>query len=349
MYIVLIALITVSAPLALLVSVICMVKAPNQYKKWLWIYILAMAIIAYSYTPTYTNDLMRYFMMIDQCKELPFSQAFNWADDGLVIKNLLFWCLSKIDEPHLLQAITIGGLYGVTAYITCESFKKDKSKLAIVILLQVLILPFHLANNNIRNIITFSFMILAVYRDIIQKKKNALTLILYIAPIFIHMTGVVVLFARVCVWIFKKHFKAGLIATFAIPSVFLGLYQILRTISLPGNIGKIISRVIWKTYTSILSNSEYAESMKTSGYVNACRFVMFFICVGIIILTLMYLKKGSDLNDSKKGFMIFNMYFCSITCIWIILGAVKFWVFGVASIIGSGPVLSIYFEKCVVL
>ena len=30
---------------------------------------------------------------------------------------------------------------------------------------------------------------------------------------------------------------------------------------------------------------------------------------------------------------------------WILLGAVKFWVFAVGSIIGSGPVLSRYYEE----
>ena len=106
---IIILIITSSVPLSFLISGIGIVKAPNKYKRWLWLYILAFAILAYSYMPTYTNDLMRYFSMLEQCKNLPFSSAFNWADDGLVVKNFWFWCVGKIDEPHLIQAISFPG------------------------------------------------------------------------------------------------------------------------------------------------------------------------------------------------------------------------------------------------
>ena len=340
-----IILVTLSVPMSFLISGIGIVKAPNQYKRWLWLYILAFAILAYSYTPTYTNDLIRYFNMIEQCKNLPFSYAFNWADDGLVVKNFWFWCMSKINEPHLIQAISIGALYGVTAYITCDSFRDDKRKLWMVMALQIMLLPLHLANNNIRNMFTFAFMFLAVYRDLVQKKRNVLTGLLYIAPIFVHMAGLVVIVARLGVLVFKRHFKVGLVATFTIPFVVLGAYPVLRNISIPGNIGKIIQRAIWKSYTNVMSNSAYAESMRDSGYMNACRIVMFIACVILIALTLMYLYEKEEKTAGQNEFMIFDMIFCSITCIFILLGAVKFWVFGVAAIIGSGPVLSCYFEE----
>ncbi len=339
-----IIIITSSVPLSFLISGIGFVKAPSHYKRWLWLYILAFAVLAYCYTPTYTNDLMRYLNMIEQCKNLPFSYAFSWADDGLVVKNFWFWCLSKIDEPHLIQAISIGSLYGVTAYITCDSFRSNKRRLWIAMLLQILLLPLYLANSNIRNMVAFAFMFLAVYRDLVKGKRNILTGVLYVAPVFVHMAGLVVIIARLGVLVFRKHFKVGLVATFTMPSVILIAYPLLRNIAIPGNIGKIVQRAIWKSYTNVLSNSDYANSMRESGYVNACRIVMFVACVILIGLTLMYLYKKEEKTKGQYEFMIFDMIFCSITCIFILLGAVKFWVFGVASVIGSGTVLSCYFE-----
>ena len=338
-------LLTCCVPFAGLFAGIVIKKAPSQFGRWLWVYIMFIAIVAYSYTPTYTNDLIRYFNMIEACKSLPFSQSFSWGDDGLIVKNFWFWCVGQINEPHLIQAITIGGLYGVTAFITWDSFSENRCSMWIVILVQILLLPLQLANNNIRNMFTFSFMFFAVYRDLVKKKRNVLTAILYIGPIFVHMAGLAVIMARIGMLLFRKHYKLGLTLTFSIPFVILSAYPVLSNVTIPGNIGKIIKRAIWKSYTSVLSNSAYALSMQESGYINACRVVMFIACVSIIILTLRYLYKTEEKTSGQNEYMIFNMIFCSITCMWILLGAVKFWVFAVGSIIGSGPVLSRYYEE----
>lgn len=338
-------LITVSVPFALFFCCVVIVKSPSQFKKWLWMYVMAFALLAYSYTPTYENDLVRYYNMIENCRWVPINQAFTWSNDGLLIKNFWFWCMSKIEEPHLIQAIAIGSLYGVTAYITCDSFNNEKKRMWIVILFQLMLLPLHLANNNIRNMTTFALMYLAVYRDLVQKKRNIVTVILYVCPVFIHMAGLVIIGARLGVTLFRKYFKSALIATFTIPFAILLSYPYLQSINIPGSIGIILKKAIWKAYTSVLSNSDYARRMQESGYINACRVVMFIVCVSIIFLTLKCMYTSNDKTKEQYEFMLFNMIFCSITCIWIILGAVKFWAFGVASILGSGVLLSYYFER----
>ena len=80
----------------------------------------------------------------------------------------------------------------------------------------------------------------------------------------------------------------------------LGACPVLRNVTIPGNIGKIVQRAIWKSYTNVMSNSAYAESMRDSGYMNACRIVMFVACVIIIALTLMYLYKKEEQTTGQS-------------------------------------------------
>ena len=87
-------MILVSTPLMALVSFVIIVRAPSKIRIYLPLIVLTFAFIAYCYEPTYSNDLSRYFNSLERLKTVPFSEAFSWANDGLVVKNLLFWLIA---------------------------------------------------------------------------------------------------------------------------------------------------------------------------------------------------------------------------------------------------------------
>lgn len=328
-----------SVPLSVIFMGFVCVKNPSNLKKYLPIYVFIMAVIAYSITPNYVCDLTRYFEYMDYCRTLPIQESLSWADDGLIVKNFLFWFIGHLDDNHLLPALAVGSLYGVTAYIAIDSAKENKRNLYIVLLLQICMLPLFEATSNVRNMLAFSLIILAVYRDLVKKNLDILTIVLYIAPCFIHMTGIVIILIRISTIVAKRYPKITVISMVALPTMTIELYEHTLGAVIPGNIGKIITRAINKAYSSTLSTSVYAETMKNSGYVNACRLVTFIFLIAFIYLIFIYLKEK---HTEYKNFVVFCLILSCITVVWILLQAVKYWVFAVSMVISSGPVLSYF-------
>ena len=124
-----------------------------------------MSIIVYSCISNYENDLVRYFQMIEQCKNLPFSQAFTWGNDGLVVKNLVFWIISRLGDVHILPALAAAIYYGVSAYLAVDQYREG-DKIYPIILFQLLTIPFLESLSNVRNVSAFALLILAAYRDL---------------------------------------------------------------------------------------------------------------------------------------------------------------------------------------
>ena len=340
-------MILVSTPLMALVSFVIIVRAPSKIRIYLPLIVLTFAFIAYCYEPTYSNDLSRYFNSLERLKTVPFSEAFSWANDGLVVKNLLFWLIAKTHDKHILPALVIGCLYGVTFYISADSIESRYENLWKVLMIQIMLLPIYLATSNVRNMLCFALLELAVYRDAVQGKKNIITTLLYILPCFIHMTGIIVVLVRFMVILFHRHFRLGLISTAVIPTFVSVIYSRLGTFHFSGNIGKILNRIIWKSYASLATSSDYAQSMQQSGYVNACMAVVFVASVCLILLNYQYLDRVNKTGKDSRYYnlSIFSLVFCAITCIWILSGAVKYWIFEVAVVISSGPVISYYIRK----
>ena len=333
-----------SIPFSAFIVGIVIVKAPNQFNRIIWIFTYCMAMIAYCYSPTYVNDLARYYARIDYCRQLPFSEAFTWISDGLVIKNLLFWVLAKINQKNLLQAIAIGVMYGVSAFIACDASQESNNHFASLFIIILGLLPLFLAANNIRNMIAFALSILAIYRDLVKRNRGALTVFLYIVPCFIHMASVALLAGRLLLPLVKRNYRISLGALIAVPFLVVNLYPILRVISIPGNTGLIIRRLIFKSYSTVVGTSAYAISTRESGFNNACRIVMFLFCLLIACSSFQFLKTDSDGKSRFHDFILYDAMLCAFTCVYILTGAIKFWVFAVASVICAIPLLQKLYE-----
>ena len=323
---------------AIIIAVFVMiVKAPAKFKKYYYFMGILFGMLAYCYDPTYENDLARYFMDLDYCRMLSFSAAFDWADDGLIVKNLLFWLISKTGDNHLLPMLSMGIVYGVSAYICVDSVKDRLNKLQFLLLFQLTLLPFYGIVSNVRNVMAFALLILAVYRDLVQKKHNYITLLLYLLPCFIHMTGIVIVFIRLAIIIVKKHKYIGIFTTIFVPSTSVFIYERGLDLSfLPYFLKKIMERIIWKSYASFVNSSEYAVSMQNSGYFNSCRIILFVVGVTLLFLVLHQLKKK---NYNINSYLLFVGLLATITLMFIVLGTVKYWVFAFAMLISCSPVL----------
>lgn len=323
-------------PFALFFCLIIIIRQPNSFKKYVFVYALLFAMIAYCYEPTYEIDLSRYFDQLNYCRTIPFSEAFTWSNDGLLVKNVLFWLISRLGDNHILPLLSVGTVYGISAYICADSRDKTDCKLWVLLLFQITLFPYYSIQSNVRNVAAFALIILAVYRDLVYKKRDLLTVLLYILPCFLHMTGFVLVLIRFLLILIKKHPYIGLAITLGIPSASIMVFENIGAIELPGNIGAIIRRAIWKAYSSTVNSSEYAITQRESTYFNACRIVLFVVCVLLLMVLLSQLK---DKLAKYYEFKLFCGVLLAITVIWIVLGTVKYWVFAFAAIASSAPIL----------
>ena len=333
------AFFAISIPISLLVICIILIKCPAQLKRILPFYGLTLGMIAYCFNPTYEIDISRYFMQMEMCRELPFARAFDWGNDGLIVKNFLFWILSKLDDNHILPLLTVSVIYSIAAYICIDSAEGNNKKIRRAIIFQILFFPTFTVISNVRNVTAFALMIVAVYRDLYRNKRGIATILLYILPCFMHMTGFVILLLRLSIIVMKRMPVLGFALPIALPTVTVTLYERVGNISLPGNIGKIISRAIWKAYASTVNTSEYAQSWQDSRYFRMCRFVTLVLCVMIVFQIIYQYKREKE----KKEYSIFVLLLSVITILWILLGTVKYWVFAYAVVLAVPPVLGSFY------
>lgn len=176
----------------LFLSIVFIWKNPTNWRKFLWMLVLELMLLAYSYEPTNNGDLIRYFQIMENISRLNFIEVIfrtdNWLYDNLFLINTIFWAISKTGLLGLLPAMTVGIVYGIAFYITCdcaERYNKIHS-IRYLLLLQLMLLPFYNIINNIRNVIAFSLVLYALYREKIQLKNNINTKLLYISSCFIH-------------------------------------------------------------------------------------------------------------------------------------------------------------------
>ena len=333
------AFFAISVPISLFVICCILIKCPAQLRRILPFYGLTLGMIAYCFKPTYEIDISRYFMQIDRCRELPFAQAFDWGNDGLVVKNFIFWVISRMEDNHILPLLTVSIIYSIAAYICIDSAGGDNRLIRRVLIFQVLFFPTFSVVSNVRNVTAFVLMILAVYRDLYRNKRGIVTILLYILPCFMHMTGFIILLLRLSLVVMKRMPVFGFILPVVIPTVTVTLYERVGKISLPGNIGRIISRAIWKAYSSTVNTSEYAQSWQDSRYFRMCRLVTFVLCVILIFQIVYHYKREKE----KKEYHMFVLLLSVITLLWIVLGTVKYWVFAYAMVLAAPPVFGAFY------
>ena len=327
-------------PFGLFFLLLLIFRKPSLHRRYVYFIGLMFGMIGYCTKPLRVIDISRYHEQLDAIRNLPVSSAANWMDDGLIIKNIFFWTVAQMHDNQLLQFFSLFIIYSICAYLLSDSLKDSKAELfSRLFVLEILLVPFYNVFSNVRNVTAFALLALAVYRDLYRNKKDFVTLILYIVPCYVHMAGLVIIAIRVLLPVIKRMSYAGMILTFGIPTAAVTYYPRLRNISLPGNIGKILSRAIWKGYASIVRTSEYAQEAQSHGSFIVNRLIATVFCVILFYLIVRYQKiyRGKDRDKYE-----YSLYISIITIIGFmmsVMGVVKYWVFMYLIYISFIPIL----------
>ncbi len=317
---------------------------------------LFMAAFAYSYIPYDNSDLVRYFDYVDQLKGLSFGEAVGQGLRGeshLIVFSTMCWLIGKTGDSHLLPAVTVFVIYYIGIYVTCvvaKDLKVSSETLAEYITFILLCLSFHAITNNIRNVFSFAIIGFATFRDCYQEKRNIWTLLMYIAPIFIHSSSLVMLLLRLLIVLTGKFkFISFFLILVVKPAVDLA-YSLIGNISGSSVITSAIQDVVARAYRYFNdTNSAWGLVVQKSGSQRAMRYfyiaVAVVICIDIFILSKQKIWEKVELSVRKDFYNVkikrivdyaFTIGLMTIACVPMLTP--EYWRFVSALILFSGPV-----------
>ena len=333
-------------PLGFSFLLLMIFRKPSLQYKYVSFIGLLFGMIGYCTDPLRTIDISRYFEQIDGIRGLPVTSALNWMDDGLVIKNAIFWLISRTNDNHLLPFFSMLTIYSVLAYLVADvlSTSGKASLFGKCLIMQIMLIPFYNVFSNVRNVTAFALLELAVYRDIYKGKRDIWTLLLYIVPCYIHMAGIVIVVMRILLPFIRRISYLGRLLLLGIPTAVITFYPRMRSIRIPGNIGKVITRAIWKAYASVVKTSQYAQEVQTHGSFVVNRILAAAFCIILLYLINRYQSLYKDKDNKKYNYAIYVEITAIIGLMFTVLGVVKYWVFMYLVYLSYIPVLAEYLQ-----
>lgn len=337
---------TICSPLCGLYAAVGLIKDSYRWKKYFPFFVLTVFMFSYSYIPPYEMDLTRYFDMVrDIAKAENFMDVISYQDDGLIVRNIVFWIIGKTEDVYLLPAISNSIVYGIAGYITCDTASEYnvQKQIPIYLLFQLSLMPFFSIISNVRNVCAFSLIILASYLDIIKEKRSMGVLLLYILPCFIHTSGIIVLLFRVVSKIAMRFKSAFIYIAVALPMIINLLYNIITGLSIGGSIGRVLNTIVVKgrNYSNFDDRglSTYEQNLLVSSYAKVQRLYMMGFAVLMIIIILIIAKKFLNLSSKREVFNAFLFLICIMTIACWIFVAPHYWRFYTAAVIMCSSVL----------
>lgn len=339
-------------PLLLLYSVIGINSAPQRWRKYLPWLILAIGMISYGMQSKAEIDLDRYFQEATEVGRLPFYEIFSYKGshgeyEGLWVITVLFWIVGRLGVVHLLPMIAGCIVYGVAFYITCDVAEEYnvQSTIPAVIAIQGCMLPFFSIISNVRNVTAFSLIVLAVYLDTVKKKRNPFVLILYILPVFIHSSAIILVLLRIGLLLTVKAKVLFLAIVSLLPILIDTLYTYIDSIPFGGSFGAVLRLLILKGYWYLhdKNDSVWARQVGSSKYQQLNRLVM--IAFAVFVIYLICFKTFKHIKEKHKKIVsyTFLLSILTLSCSWFTTP--HYWRFSAASVVSMGAVLVLLFME----
>lgn len=318
-------------------------RSPKQWPIYIWLFLYPVFIFAYCIETSYVNDLNRYFMQVERFVGVSFREAFQVSKDGLFVRDLLFWLIAQTKNVQLLLAVTTSIVYAVCMYITCDSARRmNKEKyIGIVMVFEVLVIPFFNIANNVRNVTAFALICFAAYRDLVQKKRNVITLVLYIAPCFLHKTGFILLILRLLVIVYEKYVVLSLSIIAGLPFIIDFAYSHVSWIKGAGYISRVLRSLILSAHNYLYDDSEYAARFRSG--TNVIRAAVFLLVIVLAYYCFRYVFNRK--RTEYREFITFAVTLCIMTLACAVFDTPAYWRFAVATYIACSPILLVTLSR----
>ena len=287
-----------------------------------FIFPLAMIFGIYGYSMYFNgkiSDLTKYYDLVREMDGLSLKTILINDNELLYTKDILFYFVSLTKDVNILAFIVGFIIYGIIFYVLFDMVKRSSREFKVyeIFLLGVvsigIITPYSIIG-NVRCILAYSIISLAVYREFIQKKKNLLTYLLYIIPIGLHSSAVIIIVIRIISNLFKSLNKLALAIALMLPTIIDFMHANVRVGF--GVIGQILNNAINKAYYYLhWTEGGWASKVESSISNMFSRTVGTVFLILIIYFVLFSNKKKSDKNLMVKDPMINYLLFVAIVAL----------------------------------
>ena len=307
-------------PLGIPIGLVGIANDSRHRMAYIFCIAFAFAMFAYSYQAIVETDIVRYWSFIEADGQLGFKEMLVKGRYGiargeyLFVINAVFWFFGKIGLPRMVPALSTFIVYYISFYITVRigsDHEARRSALLFYIMFCVVALNFYSISNNVRNIMAFQLMSLAVFRDVYEKKRNLWTYILYVLPLFIHTSSVLLLLFRVFLRIEKRIKAVGVAAVVLVKPVLFLLYPL--SFKMEGSMA-ILGRGIQKGFGYFMdTSSSWGLEVQASG--SERLFKLLYMLIVIVMCACCVLAEKRKIQTSvleygikDREWRLFNNY-----------------------------------------
>ncbi len=175
------------------------------YKNGLILFLLMACYIAYAYTPTITDDLYRYYKLIDVMRGRSLEWCFfksSYAHEPFA--NLLFLLTAKCTENNaIFQTFSVFLIYGLFYYVIKKVTKfiiLREENLFIVTFLSFTILLY--AISGTRNTLAAMFFACGLYSENDENKTKSY--VFYVLSVCTHISLLIIVLLRIMCYLLPK-------------------------------------------------------------------------------------------------------------------------------------------------
>lgn len=184
----------------LVLVLVCFLLAKTNIacKSVLRFYLLCLCIIAFFYKPYVTGDLYRIFNQMSYFAAIDFDLFWNnfVLESSIPVSRLLFWLFGKTGINELLPTFSAFFCYSLIFYVinkTKQLYNISNQTVAIVIFFIMTTSIYISVIGGIRMMIALSMIVFGCFRTTVEKKITIMEILCFIAAIFIHAMGLVVI------------------------------------------------------------------------------------------------------------------------------------------------------------
>lgn len=250
---------------------------------------IAVAFAVYGYGITckigLENDLYRYFDLVDEFSNMNLLKIIKNDKQFLFTRDILFYFIGKTGNNRLLPYIVGFNIYGICGYVLYNYARRNDYTFSSLEYLIILFCVFGIVNPcgliaNVRCVQAYIIIGFSVYREVVQKKKDFITVLLYFIAIGLHITAIIIIFLRLTSVLFRKLKLLLCITTFFFP------YFINIAYKYRAYFGTLISTNIAKAYYYLNWTDGYAAEVSASILNRISRlFCLFYLITTIFLIS----------------------------------------------------------------
>lgn len=299
---------------------------PNNIKKLTIPLAICVAQIGYV-LPSGASDLASYNSQLWMYKGSLFA-TFMSDTEKLYLRDWLMNFVGRSGDEKLLPYIVGFVTYGVVFYILFDMVDRNKEflnnkEVALMTLIAIGIVLPTTAIGNVRNVTAYMLVSFATYRDMMQKKRNILTLFLYIVPIYLHSAAIFLLVIRILQVVIKRLGMWSLSIAIFLPTLINLAFAHINV--MPGH---LLQTGIQKAYYYLnWTDGGWATVIQNSTSDKISRLYGAFFLLFVLALIIWSVKKrdGFRVIDQPMVSYVFFVAVCALGCLYITTGA--FWRF----------------------